>query len=30
MVKHYADMGIILYLDEGVKVNYAKFGALLA
>ncbi len=29
-VKHYADMRISLDLDDGVKVNYAKFGDLLA
>ncbi len=28
--KHYADMSISLDLDEGVKVNYGKFGDLLA
>lgn len=29
-LRHYADMGITLDLDDGVKVNYAKFGDLLA
>jgi type II restriction/modification system DNA methylase subunit YeeA len=29
-LKHYADMRISLDLDDGVKVNYAKFGDLLA
>lgn len=29
-LKHYADMRISLDLDDGVKVNYAKFGNLLA
>ncbi|RBM51936.1 BREX-1 system adenine-specific DNA-methyltransferase PglX [Vibrio tarriae] len=29
-LKHYADMRISLDLDEGVKVNYGKFGDLLA
>jgi type II restriction/modification system DNA methylase subunit YeeA len=29
-LKHYADMRIVLDLDDGVKVNYAKFGDLLA
>ncbi|MFT4928470.1 MAG: type II restriction/modification system DNA methylase subunit YeeA [Phenylobacterium sp.] len=29
-LKHYADMGISLDLDDGVKVNYGKFGDLLA
>jgi type II restriction/modification system DNA methylase subunit YeeA len=29
-LKHYADMRIKLDLDEGVKVNYGKFGDLLA
>jgi type II restriction/modification system DNA methylase subunit YeeA len=29
-LKHYADMRINLDLDEGVKVNYGKFGDLLA
>jgi hypothetical protein len=28
--KHYADMRIQLDLDDGVKVNYGKFGNLLA
>ena len=27
---HYADMKIFLDLDDGVKVNYGKFGNLLA
>ena len=29
-LKHYADMRITLDLDDGVKVNYGKFGNLLA
>lgn len=29
-LKHYADQRITLDLDDGVKVNYAKFGELLA
>ena len=29
-LKHYADRRIKLDLDDGVKVNYAKFGDLLA
>lgn len=29
-LKHYADMKIQLDLDDGVKVNYSKFGTLLA
>ncbi|HIJ26851.1 MAG TPA: hypothetical protein HPP79_14435, partial [Gammaproteobacteria bacterium] len=29
-LKHYADMQIELDLDDGVKVNYGKFGDLLA
>jgi type II restriction/modification system DNA methylase subunit YeeA len=29
-LKHYADMRISLDLDKGVKVNYGKFGTLLA
>ena len=29
-LRHYADMRITLDLDDGVKVNYAKFGDLLA
>ena len=29
-LKHYADMRISLDLDDGVKVNYGKFGDLLA
>jgi type II restriction/modification system DNA methylase subunit YeeA len=29
-LKHYADMRISLDLDDGVKINYAKFGDLLA
>ena len=29
-LKHYADMRIKLDLDDGVKVNYGKFGDLLA
>ena len=29
-LRHYADMRITLELDDGVKVNYAKFGDLVA
>ncbi len=29
-LRHYADMKIFLDLDDGVKVNYGKFGSLLA
>jgi len=29
-LRHYADMRITLDLDDGVKVNYGKFGNLLA
>lgn len=29
-LRHYADMKICLDLDDGVKVNYGKFGNLLA
>jgi hypothetical protein len=29
-LRHYADMRIKLDLDDGVKVNYGKFGDLLA
>ncbi len=29
-LRHYADMKISLNLDDGVKVNYDKFGNLLA
>ena len=29
-VRHYADQRISLDLDDGVKVNYGKFGDLLA
>jgi transcription antitermination factor NusG len=29
-LRHYADMRIGLDLDDGVKVNYGKFGDLLA
>ncbi|MES2069245.1 MAG: BREX-1 system adenine-specific DNA-methyltransferase PglX [Pseudomonadota bacterium] len=29
-LRHYADMRIMLDLDDGVKVNYAKFGDLLS
>ena len=29
-LRHYADMRITLDLDDGVKVNYRKFGNLLA
>ena len=28
-LRHYADRGITLDLDDGVKVNYGKFGDLL-
>ena len=28
-LRHYADMKISLDLDDGVKVNYGKFGSLL-
>lgn len=30
LLRHYADLRITLDLDDGVKVNYGKFGALLA
>jgi type II restriction/modification system DNA methylase subunit YeeA len=30
LIHHYADMGIDIDLDDGVKVNYAKFDGLLA
>jgi type II restriction/modification system DNA methylase subunit YeeA len=30
LLRHYADLRISLDLDDGVKVNYGKFGALLA
>ena len=30
LLKHYADKRIALDLDDGVKVNYGKFGNLLA
>jgi hypothetical protein len=30
LLRHYADQRIALDLDEGVKVNYGKFGNLLA
>jgi type II restriction/modification system DNA methylase subunit YeeA len=30
LIHHYADMGIAIDLDDGVKVNYAKFDGLLA
>jgi hypothetical protein len=30
LLHHYADKRISLDLDDGVKVNYGKFGALLA
>jgi hypothetical protein len=30
LLRHYADQRIKLDLDDGVKVNYGKFGALLA
>jgi hypothetical protein len=29
-LRHYADMKISLDLDDGVKINYGKFGNLLA
>jgi hypothetical protein len=29
-LRHFADMRITLDLDDGVKVNYGKFGSLLA
>jgi short-subunit dehydrogenase len=29
-LRHYADMKIKIDLDDGVKVNYSKFGELLA
>ena len=29
-LRHYADQRILLGLDDGVKVNYGKFGDLLA
>lgn len=29
-LRHYADMRITIDLDDGVKVNYGKFGDLLA
>ena len=29
-LRHYADQRITLDLDDGVKVNYGKFGSLLA
>ncbi|MGL4206987.1 MAG: hypothetical protein ACRCRW_12830, partial [Aeromonadaceae bacterium] len=29
-LKHHADMRITLDLDDGVKVNYGKFGTLLS
>ena len=29
-LRHYADMRITLELDDGVKLNYAKFGDLVA
>lgn len=29
-LRHYADMRISIDLDDGVKVNYGKFGDLLA
>lgn len=29
-LRHYADQRISLDLDDGVKVNYGKFGTLLA
>ncbi|HUZ95332.1 MAG TPA: BREX-1 system adenine-specific DNA-methyltransferase PglX [Edaphobacter sp.] len=29
-LRHYADMRIVLDLDDGVKINYGKFGELLA
>jgi hypothetical protein len=30
ILRHYADQGIALDLDDGVKMNYGKFGDLLA
>jgi type II restriction/modification system DNA methylase subunit YeeA len=30
LIHHYADMGVVIDLDDGVKVNYAKFDGLLA
>ena len=30
MLRHHADQRITLDLDDGVKVNYGKFGDLLA
>lgn len=30
LLRHYADQRIALDLDNGVKVNYGKFGSLLA
>jgi hypothetical protein len=30
LLRHYADQRISLELDDGVKVNYGKFGNLLA
>jgi hypothetical protein len=30
LLRHYADQRISLDLDDGVKVNYGKFGDLLA
>jgi cell division septal protein FtsQ len=30
LLRHYADQRISLDLDDGVKVNYGKFGNLLA
>ncbi len=30
LLRHYADQRISLDLDDGVKVNYGKFGSLLA
>jgi cell division septal protein FtsQ len=30
LLRHYADQRITLDLDDGVKVNYGKFGKLLA
>ena len=30
LLRHYADQRIALDLDDGVKVNYARFGKLLA
>jgi len=29
-LRHYADMRVALDLDDGVRVNYGKFGTLLA